>query len=141
MSVLFQHDVTVLKGTFCAAYPSALNTNFQRKMHGNASGDKRSLRKESEIKINTMRKTLKKTALAEQRKKGKRNVVNLLKQFRKDFKQRAKEGRMSVSYRNLDGEWDALVALRYLRIHSDLKFEFYGEFTGGLAPNCKVSWD
>lgn len=87
-----------------------------------------------------MKNRLKKTALTEQRKKGKKNVVKHLKLFKNDFKKIAKQGRMSVSYRNLDKEWDALIALRYLRIHSDLKFEFYGERKGGLYPNCKVCW-
>ena len=32
---LILHIVTMLKGTFFTAYPSALNTNFQCKIHGN----------------------------------------------------------------------------------------------------------
>ena len=88
-----------------------------------------------------MKNTLRNIAKSAQRKQGKKRVVKLLKQFRKDFKVQAKLGRMSVSYRNLDDNWDALIALRYLRIHSDLRFDFMDFWKGGLAPCCTVRWD
>jgi hypothetical protein len=88
-----------------------------------------------------MRRTLKKIAIKQQRKEGKRNLVKSLKLVKKQLRDSAKRGKLTLRYQHLDNYYEIFIVLRYLRIHSDLKFEFYGSNSSEYIDSCAVSWD